>query len=70
MIFCRMLKETTQTPIYYYVFNHAGGFSLGDVLGLSLTDFLSSMVMKLLGQSHGSNFGMVSHVDDLLYLFK
>ena len=69
-IFFRLLNEKTQNPIYYYVFGHIGGFSLGDVFGRSATSLISRLVQTVLGYPPSDNFGMVSHADDLLYLFK
>lgn len=66
----RKLKETTDNPIYYYIFAHSGGFSLGDVFGLPTKQLLWKMVKRLFGYSSSTDFGMVAHADELLYLFK
>ena len=65
-----MLKEKTQNPIYYYVFSHAGGFSLGDVFAVPPKELVWKGVKTLFGYPSFHDFGMVSHLDELLYLFK
>ena len=66
----RILKEKTQNPIYYYLFGHIGGFSLGDVFGRSAKSLITRLGQTAIGFPPSDNLGMVSHADDLLYLFK
>merc|ERR1712072_82179 len=65
----RTLKKKTTNPIYYYVFSHVGGFSMGDVCSRPTKELLWSTIKTLLGYPSSNNFG-VCHFDDILYLFK
>ena len=58
-------------PLYYYMFSHVGGFSLGDVFASTPLELVSTVLRNaLFGYDPTSSKRLgVSHGDDVLYLF-
>lgn len=64
----KLMSEKGTNPVYFYLFDHAGSFSFGDLFSTPPAGTLAIILGKMLNYHTTKGMG-VSHADDLLYLF-